>query len=106
MPGYRVGGKTGTAEKVVNGRYSKDKNFNAFVAAFPMDDPQYAILVMIDEPQATPETYGFTTAGWNAVPTSAKIIERVAPMLGIMPVFTQADLDKLAKQAKARKKDG
>ena len=104
--GYRVGGKTGTAEKVINGHYSKTKNLASFIGAFPMDDPQYAILVMLDEPQATPETYGFATAGWNAVPTSAKIIERIAPMLGVAPVFTQADLDTLAKRAKAKKKDG
>ena len=104
--GYRVGGKTGTAEKVINGHYSKTKNLASFIGAFPMDDPQYAILVMLDAPQATPETYGFATAGWNAVPTSSKIIERIAPMLGVAPVLTQADLDKLAKQAKLKKKDG
>ena len=68
--GYRVGGKTGTAEKVVNGRYSKDKRLASFIGAFPMDKPHYLILVMLDEPKATPETYGFATAGWNAVPTA------------------------------------
>ncbi|MBI2717527.1 MAG: penicillin-binding protein 2 [Rhizobiales bacterium] len=104
--GYRVGGKTGTAEKVIDGSYSKTKNLSSFIGAFPMDDPQYLLLVMIDEPQATPETMGFTTAGWNAVPTAAKIIERIAPMLGVRPVLTQDDLDKLAKDAKARKKEG
>jgi cell division protein FtsI (penicillin-binding protein 3) len=104
--GYRVGGKTGTAEKVINGRYSKDKNLTSFIGAFPMDNPKYAIYVMLDEPVALPETYGFTTAGWNAVPTAAKIIERIAPILGIVPEFTADDLAKLAKQAKAAKKDG
>jgi len=104
--GYRVGGKTGTAEKVINGRYSKDKSLASFIGAFPMDKPKYAIFVMLDEPGALPETYGFTTAGWNAVPTAAKIIERVAPILGIVPEFTAEDLAKLAKQAKAAKKDG
>ena len=65
VPGYRVGGKTGTAEKVVNGRYSSDKRFNAFVAAFPMDDPQYIVLSIIDEPK--PEKPGMgATAGSNA----------------------------------------
>jgi cell division protein FtsI (penicillin-binding protein 3) len=104
--GYRVGGKTGTAEKVVNGRYSKDKSLVSFIGAFPMDHPKYAIFVMLDEPQALPETYGFTTAGWNAVPTAAKIIERIAPILGIVPEFTADDLAKLAKQAKTAKKEG
>jgi cell division protein FtsI (penicillin-binding protein 3) len=106
VPGYRVGGKTGTAEKVVNGRYSSDKLLNSFIGAFPMDDPRYAIIVMLDEPHATPETYGFATAGWNAVPTAGKIIERIAPLLDVAPTLTAEDLAKLAKQAKAAKKDG
>jgi cell division protein FtsI (penicillin-binding protein 3) len=104
--GYRVGGKTGTAEKVIHGRYSKDKSLATFIGAFPMDKPKYAIFVMLDEPQATPETFGFATAGWNAVPTAAKIIERVAPLLGVAPVFTAEDLAKLAKQNKTTKKNG
>ena len=98
--GYRVGGKTGTAEKVIGGRYSKTKVLATFIGAFPMEKPRYAIFVMLDEPQAIPGTYGFQTAGWNAVPTAAAIIERVAPMLGVTPEFTPEDLVKLAKQAK------
>lgn len=101
--GYRVGGKTGTAEKVVGGRYSTQKRLATFIGAFPMEKPQYALIVMLDEPQATPETYGFATAGWNAVPTAGKIIARIAPILGIDPVFTDADREKLAKQAKEKK---
>ncbi len=106
VPGYRVGGKTGTAEKVVNGRYAADKLLNSFIGAFPMDKPRYAIIVMLDEPKAAPGTYGFATAGWNTVPTAGKIIERIAPMLGIEPVFSPEDLEKLAKQAKTQKKEG
>ncbi len=102
--GYRVGGKTGTAEKVVNGRYSKDKRLASFIGAFPMDKPKYLLLVMLDEPKPTPETYGFATSGWNAVPTAGKIIERLAPMLGVEPVFTPEDLEKLAKLEKTKKK--
>jgi cell division protein FtsI (penicillin-binding protein 3) len=104
--GYRVGGKTGTAEKVVHGRYVKDKLLNSFIGAFPMDNPRYAIIVMLDEPKATPETYGFATSGWNAVPTAGKIIERIAPLLGVVPKFTPEDMEKLAKLAKTAKKDG
>ena len=104
--GYRVGGKTGTAEKVENGRYAPDKLLNSFIGAFPMDNPRYAIIVMLDEPKATPETSGFATAGWNAVPTAGKIIERIAPLLGVRPVFTPEDIEKLAKLAKTAKKDG
>jgi cell division protein FtsI (penicillin-binding protein 3) len=99
-----VGGKTGTAEKVVNGRYAKDKRLASFIGAFPMDNPRYLMLVMLDEPKATPETYGFATAGWNAVPTAGLIIERIAPMLGVAPVFTPQDLEKLAK-LEAKNKD-
>ena len=104
--GYRVGGKTGTAEKVVNGHYAHDKLLNSFIGAFPMDNPRYAIIVMLDEPKATPETYGFATSGWNAVPTAGKIIERIAPLLGVIPKFTPQDMEKLAKLAKTAKKDG
>jgi cell division protein FtsI (penicillin-binding protein 3) len=103
VPGYRVGGKTGTAEKVVHGRYSKDKRLASFIGAFPMDDPHYAILVMLDEPKATPETYGFATAGWNAVPTAANIIARIAPILGVEPKLTDADKAALEKSRKAKK---
>lgn len=88
VPGYRVGGKTGTAEKVVNGRYSKDKRFNAFLASFPMDDPQYIVLSIIDEPK--PEKPGMgATAGSNAAPIVANIIRRSASILGVKPDFSQ-----------------
>jgi cell division protein FtsI (penicillin-binding protein 3) len=84
VPGYMVGGKTGTAEKVENGRYSGSKRFNSFLAAFPMDDPQYVVLVVLDEPQ--PEKPGMSaTASLNAAPTVASIIRRSAPLLGVTP---------------------
>ena len=102
--GYRVGGKTGTAEKVVNGRYSKDQRLASFIGAFPMDNPKYLVMVMLDDPKAIPGTYGFATAGWNAVPTAGKIIERIAPMLGVEPEFTPDDLQKLAKLEEKEKK--
>jgi cell division protein FtsI (penicillin-binding protein 3) len=84
VPGYRVGGKTGTAEKVVNGRYSSDKRRNAFLAAFPMDAPEYMVLVVLDEPKAEKPGIG-ATAGLNAAPTVAAVIRRIAPMLGLEP---------------------
>ena len=84
VPGYRVGGKTGTAEKVENGRYSANKRLNSFFAAFPMDDPQYAILVVLDEPKAEKQGGG-TTAAANAAPTVAAIIRRAAALLGVEP---------------------
>lgn len=87
VPGYRVGGKTGTAEKVVNGRYSSSVRFNAFLAAFPMDDPQYIVLSIIDEPK--PEKPGMAaTSGLNAAPIVANIIRRSASLLGVKPEFS------------------
>jgi cell division protein FtsI (penicillin-binding protein 3) len=86
VPGFRVGGKTGTAEKVVNGRYSSDKRFNAFLASFPMDDPQYIVLSVIDEPK--PEKPGMAaTSGLNAAPIVAGIIRRSGALLGVKPEF-------------------
>lgn len=84
VPGYNVGGKTGTAEKVVDGRYSSSARLNSFLAAFPMDDPQYVVLVVLDEPKRAKDGGG-TTAGWNAAPTVAAVIRRSAALLGIKP---------------------
>lgn len=83
--GYRVGGKTGTAEKVVDGRYVRDALLTSFISAFPMDAPQYLMLVMLDEPQGTEETSGYATAGFNAAPVTRRIVERIGPMLGVTP---------------------
>ncbi len=85
VPGYDVGGKTGTAEKAGHGGYRKKAVLSSFVAAFPMDAPRYAVLIMIDEPQATKETYGFITAGWTAAPVVGRVIAQIAPLLGLMP---------------------
>ena len=88
-PGYRVGGKTGTAQKLINGRYSNTINITSFAGVFPMDEPRYVIVVMLDEPKATPETYGFTTAGWNVAPVVSRTISRIAPMLGVQPLMNR-----------------
>ncbi|EFO31048.1 penicillin-binding protein, transpeptidase [Roseibium sp. TrichSKD4] len=86
VPGYVVGGKTGTAEKIENGRYVSNKRRNSFLSAFPMNDPKYVVLVVIDEPK--PERKGIgATAGLNAAPTVGAIIRRAAPMLGVLPRF-------------------
>ncbi len=84
VKGYRVGGKTGTAWKPAKGGYSDDKVITSFVAAFPMDDPQYLVLIVIDEPKPE-KPRGRTEAGHNAAPTAGAVIERIAPMLGIAP---------------------
>ena len=87
VSGYRVGGKTGTAEKVVNGRYAKGKVLTSFLGVFPSDNPEYVLLFMLDEPQGLTETHGFRTAGWNAAPVTANIVRRIAPMLRVEPTF-------------------
>ncbi len=95
VKGYYVGGKTGTAEKVVMGRYSKTKVLTSFTAILPADKPRYALLIMLDEPQPIPETHGYATSGWNAVPVGGAVIARIAPLLGIEPRFELAPADKL-----------
>lgn len=90
VEGFYVGGKTGTSEKVIGGRYSKDKNINSFMAIFPSDQPRYLLLVMLDEPRGIPETHGLATAGFNAAPTAGRVIARSAPLLGLQPRFDLA----------------
>lgn len=87
IKGYFVGGKTGTADKIIHGHYSKDKVFTTFMAIVPADKPKYLVLTLLDEPQGLPETAGYRTAAWNAGPVAGKIIERTGPMLGISPRF-------------------
>ncbi|MET0170983.1 penicillin-binding protein 2 [Agrobacterium vaccinii] len=86
VEGFDVGGKTGTADKVVNGRYVHDKNFNAFLGAFPIYDPQYVVLTFIDEPR-TDKGNGAALAGNTAAPMVKDIISRSAAILGVKPKF-------------------
>lgn len=84
ITGYEVAGKTGTAEKLVKGKYVDKKVTTSFLATFPASDPQYALFLMLDEPKATKDTYGYVTSGWNTVPTAGKIITNIAPQLGLL----------------------
>jgi cell division protein FtsI (penicillin-binding protein 3) len=84
-PGYRVGGKTGTAEKLVNGHYTSAAVVTSFAGVFPMDEPRYVMVMMLDDPKATAETYGFHTAAWNIGPAFGVAVSRIAPMLGVRP---------------------
>lgn len=81
VPGYFIGGKTGTSEKVVNGTYSSDRVLTAFMGVAPANNPRYLFLTILDEPKPLPETYGFRTSGWNAVPVTGTIMTRVLPLL-------------------------
>ena len=85
-PGYLIGGKTGTAEKInPSGGYSKKENIVAFTGAFPMNDPEFIITIMIDNPKGQKFSFGRRTAGWVAAPIIKKIVTRVAPILGVNP---------------------
>jgi cell division protein FtsI (penicillin-binding protein 3) len=93
VPGYVVGGKTGTAQVVgPYGKYLLHTNNASFMAAFPMNDPQYVIYVLVLQPKADATTHGFTTGGYIAAPAVGRIIARIGPMLGVLP----ADGDELA----------
>jgi cell division protein FtsI (penicillin-binding protein 3) len=85
-PGYVVGGKTGTAEKNQGGHYQAKKLMSDFVAVFPMQDPRYLVLTLVDEPHGTKASHGYATAGWTVVPATSHIIQRIAPILGVPPV--------------------
>lgn len=85
-PGYLVGGKTGTAEKVSGRGYKKKALISSFVAAFPMHKPRYVILAMLDEAKGTKETFGYATGGWVAAPVVGAVVRRIAPVLGMRPI--------------------
>lgn len=85
VPGYSVGGKTGTAEKAIGGSYNRKALITSFAAIFPAENPKYLVLAVLDEPKGIKSTHGFRAAGWNAAPTAGAIIERSAPVLGVRP---------------------
>ncbi|MEM9971500.1 MAG: penicillin-binding transpeptidase domain-containing protein, partial [Pseudomonadota bacterium] len=86
VPGYRVGGKTGTADKAKStGGYYEDKVIATFASVFPADEPEYVLVVSLDEPVETSGKKPRRTAGWTAVPVAAEVIRRVAPLLGMAP---------------------
>jgi cell division protein FtsI (penicillin-binding protein 3) len=90
--GYRVGGKTGSAEKPGVGGYARNLVVSTFAAAFPMDNPRYIIVAMVDEPQGTAESGFQRTAGWTAAPIVRQTVMRIGPQLGIYP-DTHRDVD-------------
>jgi len=85
VPGYFVGGKTGTAEKNSGHGYKKHSNISAFMSVFPMNAPRYAVYFMLDEPKGNASTGGYSTAGAVSAPGAGRVISRIGPMLGVMP---------------------
>lgn len=97
VPGYLVGGKTGTADKAVARGYSERKIISSFVGAFPIDEPEYAVLAILDEPKGTKKTYGYATGGWVAAPVVSNVITQMASIMGIVP-SDRATIEALQKK--------
>ncbi len=91
VPGYFVGGKTGTAEKNSGHGYKKHSNVSAFMSVFPMNAPRYAVYFMLDEPHGNRSTGGYSTAGAVSAPGAGRVIARIAPMLGLFPQMQNYD---------------
>ena len=84
--GYLVGGKTGTANKQVDGRYSSKARISSFVGAFPIDNPRYVVFALLDEPKGNKETWNYAGGGWVAAPVVGGVVARVGPLMGLKPL--------------------
>ncbi|MDE3016294.1 MAG: penicillin-binding protein 2 [Pseudomonadota bacterium] len=106
VPGYDVGGKTGTAQKASHGVYAAHSRLSSFVAVFPINHPRYVVLVMIDDPRGNASTHQFATAGWTAAPAVGRVIARMGPLLGMPPEYQASgdDAEKFWPAAAAEKK--
>jgi cell division protein FtsI (penicillin-binding protein 3) len=91
VPGYLIGGKTGSADKPMDGGYRGGGLLSSFVGVFPINQPRYVVLVVLDEPKGDAETYGLAHGGWTAAPTVGRIISRIGPLLGLPPVDPDAE---------------
>lgn len=109
-PGLSVGGKTGTAQLVIDRKYSKDRVLASFAAVFPTDGPldadRYFVLIMLKDPKRLPETYGFATAGWNAAPAAGRVIDRIAPFVGVKRAPQTPAVSTIAATAKPSGDEG
>ncbi len=90
--GYRIGGKTGTAEAASGGGYDKHRNVSTFAAAFPIDAPRYVVIAMLDSPKGNAQSFGLTTAAWTVAPVVSRLVNRTGAMLGVRP-DTVRDID-------------
>lgn len=91
VPGYEVIGKTGTAHRNNGKAGYNDSKRTMFVGAFPRSNPKYIMILFLDNPHPTKETYGYATGGWTAAPVSGRIMSRMAPLLGVQPTITEDD---------------
>ena len=93
VPGYSVGGKTGTAEKIKIGGYDNKRLISSFVGMFPSEAPRYVVFVMIDEPKGTKESFGYATAGWVAAPATGRVVASMSSILGLPPADIPREQD-------------
>jgi cell division protein FtsI (penicillin-binding protein 3) len=100
IPGYEVMGKTGSAHKQVGRGYADKAKLTSFIGVFPKSNPQYIVLLFLDNPKPTKNTHGFATGGWNAAPTGGRIIARMAPLLGVIPVEDEEAGETMESQAR------
>ncbi len=100
VAGYRIGGKTGTAEKQVAGRYKTSALISSFVAAFPMESPRYVVLAVLDEPHGTKRTFNYATGGWVAAPVIKRVVSRMAPLMGVAPSPVEVEAIPMPKKPK------
>lgn len=98
VAGYQVGGKTGTAEKTGGRSYDSKRMVSSFVGTFPVDNPEYVVFIMVDEPKPAPDSYGYATAGWVAAPYVGHVIAGMGSVLGMMPNVEAADIADPLKQ--------
>lgn len=103
VPGYSVGGKTGTADKPSAGGYDRRALITSFAGIFPSDKPRYLVLALLDEPKGTPKTHNYRTAGWNAAPTVGAVVRRVAPVLGVRPTAEVSPFAETAQLASTQR---
>ena len=97
------GGKTGAADKAQGRGYSQRKIISSFVGVFPVDEPEYAVIAILDEPKGTKKTFGFATGGWVAAPIVHNVVEQMAQIMGIVPSDRAAVDAAEAKKQKANK---
>ncbi len=103
VKGYEVAGKTGTAEKNGVGGYHHKSLLSSFIATFPVSNPRYLVLAMIDEPKGTKASFGFATAGWTAAPAVGRIVAQIGPMLGVEPLASPDESKQRVAEAAAPK---
>ena len=92
VPGYVVGGKTGTSDKIgANHHYATNARLASFIGAFPLNAPKYLVFAMLDDPKGNAKTYGYATGGWTAAPVVSRVVAQIGPLLDIAPLANEVE---------------